>query len=224
MKQMAPIAGLSTCLILYSVIVISAWAYIGEQQQTYSIFNHFISELGSAKFSDYHLVYNIGLICSAIGFGYFTRGIAAYTDTRLNRVGIRLGVLSAVLCVGVGLVNEDYRIPHLILALGFFSTAAGAVAVFSWSILKEQQNPFPRYTAIHGFLIPVLFLIFMSMPKDLMAVKRDAGPLFVRPDIWWLPFFEWLIFVALTSWIAIVSIKMLHLQRLEGHLAVNTPQ
>lgn len=212
MRQIAPYAGLLTCVTLYTVIAVAAWAYIGEQQQTYSVFNHFISELGSAKFSHHYRIYNIGLICSAIGFGVFAYGMSAYSTTRMSQWGVRLGVLASLLCIGVGLVHEDYRVPHLILALSFFAMAALAVGLFSWSIWNEQQHPFPRYTAVHGFLVPILFLVFMSMPKDLLAVKRDAGPLFVRPEIWWLPFFEWVIFMALTSWIVLISVKMLHLR------------
>lgn len=229
MKQIAPIAGLFTCFVLYVVIVIAAWSYVGEQQQTYSIFNHFISELGSPKFSHHYLVYNIGLIFSAIGFGLFAKGLGTYSTTRLSQRGARMGVLAAMLCVGVGLVPEDYRVPHLILALSFFTMAAVAVGIFSWDIWRTPSNPFPKYFAIHGATVPLLFVVFMTMPKDLMAVKRDAGPLFVRPDIWWLPFFEWLIFVALTSWMAWLSIKMLQMRRSEqfdsvvANGAVGTP-
>lgn len=213
MKRIAPVAGLLTCVTLYSVIIIAALAYNGQQRETYSIFNHFISELGSPKFSHHYLLYNVGLIISAICLGVFTVGWLAYANTRMSRMSVRLGVLASILCVGVGLVPEDYRVPHLILALGFFSMASCAVTMFSWSILKEQQNPFPRYTAIHGFIVPIVFALFMSMPKDLLLLKREMGHLFARPDVWYLPFFEWMVFLAMTSWITIVSIKMLHLQQ-----------
>lgn len=213
MKAMTPFAGLLTCTVLYFVIIVAAWAYNGEQNQSYSVFNHFISELGSPKFSHHYLLYNLGLICSAIGFGLFAKGLGEYSTTRLSRVGTTLGVIAAVFCVGVGLVPEDYRVPHLILALSFFTIAAIAVGVFSWNIWRDPANPFSNYLAIHGATVPLLFVVFMSMPKDLLAVKRDAGPLFERPEIWWLPFFEWMIFIALTSWMTLLSIKMLQMRR-----------
>lgn len=213
MKKIAPIAGFATCVILYTVIIIAAIPYIGQQGESYSIFNHFISELGSTRFSAQHFIYNNGIILSSLGFGLFTLGLAQYADTKTSRIAVRLGVISSLLCVGVGLVPEDNRIPHLILALSFFSLMALSTTIFSWSIWKEEANPFPKLTALHGFTIPMAFVLFMCMPKGLMAIKRDAGPLFERPEIWWLPFLEWVIFVTLTSWILVISVHMFLLQR-----------
>lgn len=213
MKKIAPIAGLATCVVLYSVIIIAAIPYVGQQGETYSVFNHFISELGSTRFSAQHFIYNNGIILSSLGFGLFTLGLAKYADTKLSRIAVVLGVISSVLCIGVGLVPEDNRVPHLILALSFFSLMALSTTIFSWSIWKEEANQFPKYTALHGFTIPVAFVLFMCMPKGLMAIKREAGPLFERPEIWWLPFLEWVIFIALTSWILVISLNMFLLQR-----------
>jgi hypothetical membrane protein len=216
MKKIAPIAGLATCLVLYSVIIITAIPYVGQQNESYSIFNHFISELGSTRFSANNLIYNYGVILAAILFGTFTFGLGAYAETKLAKVAVGLGMISSILCMGVGFVPEEHRIPHLVLALGFFSFAALATLLFSWSIWKEENNPFPKYTAIHGVLVPISFAFFMSMPKGLMLLKRAEGAMFVRPELWWLPFLEWVIFGLLTSWIFIVSIKMFQLQRERG--------
>lgn len=215
MKKIAPFAGIITCIILYTVILIAAIPYIGQQGESYSVFNHFISELGSTRFSINHFIYNNGLIISSLGFALFTIGLAAYSDTKVSKMAVRTGLVSSMFCIGVGLVPEDYRIPHLILAVSFFSLMALSTLLFSWTIWKEQSNPFPRHTAIHGFSVPFSFVLFMSMPKDLMSVKREAGPFFDRPEIWWLPFLEWVIFILLTSWILVVSIKMFQLQKIE---------
>ncbi|MBL4650476.1 MAG: DUF998 domain-containing protein [Aureispira sp.] len=213
MKKIAPIAGIITCIVLYAVIIIAAIPYIGQQGEAYSVFNHFISELGSTRFSAQHFIYNKGIIFSSLGFGLFTLGLGQYANTKTSRMAVKLGVIASLLCVGVGLVPEDNRVPHLILALGFFSLMTLSTTVFSWSIWKEKANPFPKYTAIHGFFIPIAFALFMCMPKGLMSMKRSAGSLFERPEIWWLPFLEWIIFVALTSWILVISLNMFLLQR-----------
>ena len=215
MKKIAPFAGLATCIILYSVIIIAATPYIGQQGETYSIFNHFISELGSTHFSVNHMTYNSGVIFSAIGFGLFTFGLLSYVKTPLTKIAVITGVISSFLCIGVGLVPEDYRWPHLILAFSFFCLMTISATLFSWSILKEKQNPFPKYTGIYGFFVTLFFILFLCMPKGLMAIKRTEGPFFSRPEIWWLPFMEWLIFFALTSWIFIISIKMLQFEKKE---------
>lgn len=213
LRKITPFAGIATCVVLYSVIIIAAVPFVGEQGQQYSVLNHFISELGSFKFSTNHRIYNTGLIIASVGFGLFTYGLKTYSATKYTRIGVAIGLLSSALCVGVGLVPEDYRVPHLLIALSFFSMMTVATAFFAWSIWKEQANPFPKYLAIHGFVIPIAFVLFMCMPKGLMAVKRVQGPLFERPFIWWLPFFEWLIFFALTSWIISMSIQMLKMNR-----------
>ncbi len=215
LRKLAPWAGIATCSLLYIVIIITAIPFHGQQGQSYSILNHFISELGSFNYSDYHRVYNTGLIIAACGFGIFIYGIKTYSTTKHTRNGMAVGLLSSALCVGVGLVPEDYRFPHLILALSFFSMMTVATAFFAWSIWKEKENPFPNYLAIHGFLVPISFTLFMMMPKGLMAVKRVQGAAFERPLIWWLPFLEWIIFFTFTSWIINMSIGMLRMQRAE---------
>ena len=121
-----------------------------------------------------------------------------------------IGVSSSVLCVGAGLVPEDYRIPHLIIAICFFFIMTVAAMMPAWSIWKKE-GLFSRQAALHGFTIPIFFIIFMIMPKGLMAVKRAEGAAFTRPEIWWLPFFEWCIFFTLTSWILSISIQILEI-------------
>ena len=213
LKKITPIAGVLTCIILYSVILIAAIPYVGQQGETYSFWNHFISDLGSIRFSVNHTIYNRGIVLAALGFGTFTFGLQTYVNTKVMRRGVAVGVLSACFCVGVGLVPEDYRIPHLILAVSFFSLAALAAGIVAWSIWREAENPFPRWMAIHGALVPIAFVVFMAMPKELMAKKRLEGALFDRPEIWWLPFFEWVIFLLLTTWIVFASINMWRLQQ-----------
>ena len=64
MRKIAPYAGMATCFVLYSVIFIAAIPYVGQQDESYSIFNHFISELGSTRFSANHFIYNSGIYYS----------------------------------------------------------------------------------------------------------------------------------------------------------------
>lgn len=213
MEKITPIAGLLTCFVLYTVIIIAALPYEGQQGEAYSIFNHFISELGSMRFSTNHAIYNGGLMLASVGFGLFTFGLKDYFSTKSAQIGVRIGVLSSILSLCVGLVPEDYRIPHLLLAVSFFSMMALAAGIISWNIWVEERRPFPKWVAMHGFLIPITFVLFMSMPKHLMEVKRAQGAAFDRPEIWWLPFLEWIIFVLLTSWIFIVSIQMFQMYR-----------
>ncbi len=213
MKKTAPYAGIATCLILYSVIIIAAIPYVGQQGETYSIFNHFISELGSTRFSSNHIIYNSGIVLASLGFGIFTFGFNFFSDTKLTKVSVIIGLISSFLCIGVGLVTEEHRTPHLLLAFSFFCLMTIAVSLFSYSIWREKDNPFPKHLAFHGFTVTIAFSLFLSMPKGLMLVKRAEGPLFERPEIWWLPFMEWFIFFALTSWIFLISLKMLQLDK-----------
>jgi hypothetical membrane protein len=213
MKKMTPYAGLATFSILYLVILIAAIPYQGQQGETYSIFNHFISELGSKRFSVNQFIYNAGVVVAALGFGAFTYGLRYFCKTRTAKLAVNIGVFSSILCVGVGLVSEDYRFPHLILAFTFFCMMTLAVTLFSISILREKENPFPRYLGVHGLLVPLAFAFFMAMPKHLMAAKRVEGALFERPQIWWLPFMEWCLFFVLTTWIMFISIRMFRLMR-----------
>ena len=200
--------GSLTCILLYSAILITALNYTGEQNESYSIFNHFISELGSYQISALAIVYNSGLILAAIGFLFFINAVFVYLNTNLSKIAFRIGALASFICIFVGLVSEDHRLPHLIIALVFFSLLALAILLFSLSIFFEKSNKFSIIVAFSGLLVPILFVVFLCQPIDLMHEKRIMKSAFDRPDIWLLPFFEWMMFIFFTIWILVLSIDI----------------
>lgn len=200
--------GVLTCTLLYTAILIAALSYTGEQNESYSIFNHFISELGSYKISDLAIVYNTGLILAAIGFLFFINAVFIYLTTNISKIAFRIGALASFICIFVGLVSEDHRLPHLVIALVFFSLLALAIFLFSLSIFFENNNKFSIIVAISGLLVPILYVVFLCQPIDLMHEKRIMKSAFDRPDIWLLPFFEWMMFIFFTIWIIVLSIDI----------------
>ncbi len=206
-NQIASI-GVAIPVVLLSAIILTAIPFTGQQGETYSIFNHFISELGGRRYSELHHLYNSGLIITSLGFLFFAKGLSFFSSTRLSKWAVYIGIFSAILCVFVGLIPEDIRRPHLLIALAFFSCMALSTLLYSIDIIIHQKNRFPLSAGIHGLSISALFVCFISMPKDKMIEKFEKGPLFDRPEIWYLPFFEWLVFFAFISWIVHLSIHM----------------
>ena len=58
--------GMAGCVLLAIAVTWTALSYRGKRQETYSPFNHFISELGEVGVSRQAWVFNAGLIASGI--------------------------------------------------------------------------------------------------------------------------------------------------------------
>lgn len=210
-SRTAPIAGISACFTLYSSMLASAYSFVGKRDEPFSILNCFISDLGDYSLSPNHFVFNFGVMLAGLGFGIFAYGCRGLIPTKLARFSVVTGIIASALLVGVGLVPSHHGWPHLVIALGFFSLMTLALSLYSYCIWKAPSKPLPKYTAMYGFCSPIAFIIFISMPKDLLNLEDAPGVLFEKPDFWGLAFSEWAVFFFLTTWVILVSAHLLRL-------------
>jgi len=208
-NKIAPIAGIFACLTLYSSIAISAYSFKGLQGQSFSLLNHFISDLGNFNLSSNFNLFNAGVVLAGIGFGVFAYGCDGLIHSKLAKASVVIAIIASVLLMGVGLVPTTAGPLHLIIALSFFILMTLGLALYSLCIWQTSNSPFPKSSALYGLLSPISLFIFMLMPKDLLALEEEQGALFDRPDFWGLAFSEWTVFFFLTSWVLVISYQML---------------
>lgn len=212
-NQLAPIIGLIACSIFYIAIAITLIPFKNQEGGSFSFFNHFISELGNPIYSEYHFVFNYGIMIAGFGFGVFSYCLGGLIRSKLAWFSIYMGMIASVLCIGIGIFPANQEDLHLLVAASFFSLMTIAMALYSYCILKDSKKTFPKYIAYYGFTTLVFFILLILSPKELIAVQNEQGAAFDRPEIWMVTIIEWIVFFFLTSWVILVSLHLLALKR-----------
>ncbi len=213
MLKYAPYLGLFGLFFLISSIVICAATYQGPIYE-YSIFNHFISELGDSRVSKHFYLFSLGLCLSGLCNALLVYAFGKYIDTPLSQLGVKVGIVSGVACFFVGLLPVDwFLMPHIIMALIFFITSLLTVAIFGVAIFKDQSNNIPKWLVFPSFSTTVLATIFLGLPKATIWEFMEKKMKYIRADLWWNPFFEWLVFFSLAFWLILVALFLIRVQK-----------
>lgn len=201
--HLAPLAGMLGVTIISISLLFTALTFDG--RAAYSIFNHFISELGDTRESPWYIVFCIGLFISGILNTIFITGLGLYLDSRIGNWAMRIGIVAGLASSITGLIPADEAlIPHLVAAITFFIGSLLTAALFGLAILKDE-NQMPKWMVVPSFIVSIIGIIFLVLPNELVIQFLRFDPGFVRPDFWINPFFEWLVFFSLSGWILMVS-------------------
>lgn len=201
----APISGfLSVSILLLSIIwVLSTYQ---SEQASYSIFNHFISELGHTIDSPFYLVFSIGLCLSSILFVFLLLGLSFHIDSLWARRAMRIGILSCIACFFVGVFpGNTWKYAHLAVALTFFTGSLIAVAMFGFAIYTDPKNTMSNWYIIPSLVMVVNSAIFLLLPSASVKEFLADRAAFQRPDLWLNPFFEWMVFFSMMLWMFFIS-------------------
>lgn len=204
-KAYAPIAGFLSLGIMMSCIAWVIWTYQSEQAD-YSIFNHFISELGHTIDSPFYLVFSIGLCISSLLFILLLLGLSFHIDSVWARRAMRVGVFACIACFFVGVFpGNTWKYAHLTVALTFFTGSLIAVAMFGFAIYTDPNNTMPKWHVVPSFVMVGNSAVFLSLPSDSVKEFLADRATFDRPDLWLNPFFEWMVFFSILIWMLFIS-------------------
>lgn len=200
--------GILGCAVILVCVGITIAAYVGKDGETYSLANHFISELGHRRISAQADVFNAGMVLSsallsifAIGFTLMYRGWTRWV------VGI-LGISTGISCAFVGIFPMGMLTAHLIAATIFFHSALFLVLACTGITLGLKNSPLPKWTVWPGLLTGSVFAAFVLWPSDLIREWIRDPAHFVRPALWWQAVFEWACFFSIILWLLIVAVWM----------------
>ena len=209
MKKHYAWSGVVGPLIIGLGIIISALAYSGNQGQSYSFLNHFVSELGEIDVSDLATVFNGGLILGGICNLAFMIYLASQFSGWIRYPLALLGA-AAALCgtlVGVFPMNDLDR--HIFVALGFFNLGLLVALIYSLIFLFKKDHPFPRWLAVPGMLNTAAFFIFNNFPPQFEEgiEFRDgmAGLFSNRPALIPLAVMEWIVILGILIWFLLLG-------------------
>jgi len=191
--------------------LISALAYRGRDGERYSLFNHFISELGEVGVSQLAWVFNLGLIlCGALllvcgtGLGLLIPGLWA-------KLALFSGVLTSIAVAAVGVFPMNKINAHIRAATAYFRMGLVMVILYTIAIFTQPEPPIlPRAIGLVG--LPAIcayafFLLYMhAVSRTGQAVLSPA--LVARPRFWTMTIAEWMIFWTTVPWLFAVAMGL----------------
>ncbi len=208
--HLAPIYGFVSILFLIFTMIFAACTFDG-YCHSYSIFNHFISELGDTDQSPFYWVFSLGLCISGPLNILLIIALANHLDNRLSHMAKSVGIVSGMAGFFVGVFPADIlMIPHLVAAIVFFVGTLLAVGLFGVAIFLDNKNKMAKWYAVPSFFTSLTGIIFLGLPNQLVREFLFAKQEFSRPEFWINPFFEWLVFFSLVVWIVLIAHHLYH--------------
>jgi hypothetical membrane protein len=195
-----PLWGIVGSAIGLIFILGSQIPYTGGEGEPFSMFNHFVSELGEYGVSEWALVFNIGMILAGITFVPFMIGLGLHLDNVISKIAGAVGVFSALSISLVGIYPMNYIEEHTLWAMSFFLSGMVMVALWTLAILIQKEARIPRLFSIGGIINFVIFFLFLYGPWE--SVTDIAN----RPEIWMVPTLEWGIYFAIIGYLLVMAV------------------
>jgi hypothetical membrane protein len=205
-------AGLLGVALATLGILTSALAYTGRQGEPYSMANHFVSELGEVGVSEASVAFNGGIFLAGLAFLVFMVGLAAHFGGWFRFLFGIAGVITAVSGALVGVFPMNNLGPHIVVAMTFFNAGMGTMALVSVYALVSRKSPFPRWFALPGVVVTVIFALFLYLPQP----QESSGDLAEatirllenRPDVWLVAILEWAVIGSVVAWVGLASLYL----------------
>ena len=194
--------------------LIAAGAYIGKDNERYSVLNHFISELGEVGVSQRAWAFNLGLLLAGVCLLPGSISLGLILPGTLAKIAMIFGVICAISLSFVGLFPMNKEKAHGRAAMTYFRTGLLMVILFSLAIAFQpaDERVISPWFSLFGLLPIGAFSAFLVLIGR--AVRESgADPLAAdsesRPRVMVLAVVEWLIFISETAWflLSIIRIK-----------------
>ena len=198
-----------TILILGSLI--TAIPYRGKEGESYSILNHFISELGEVGVSTLAPVFNTSLILGGLILVIYVTGLGLYIHTKKAYIATAFGIFSCISCSLLGVFPTNNPSIHDALADSFFYSGLVATTLFTLGIIFDRENRVSKWLAVPAIITVAGFASFLMIPEaaSLTRVQSLHPHRFTRPDIWPTTISEWSVFISGIAWFVLTSVYLM---------------
>lgn len=202
--KIAAYAGLVGCTAIIMCTFITAWEF-KEAGESYSLLNHFISELGHTKRSAHFWVFNSGLIFGGAFMIFFALGIRLGFTGKFRDFLSVMAFIAAISCSLVGVFPVDDFENHVAVALSFFGMGLVTILIVTTLTIMGKTPALPKFSIVPGAITALAFAGFLLSLSDLSRSWVEDPDNFVRPAIWHKPILEWVCFFSMLGWIIMVS-------------------
>lgn len=172
---------------------------------SFSIFDHYVSDLGTPDRSILAPVFNGSLVAGGLLLALFLYSLGSRIGNAWGRWAGRMGILMGACCSLVGLVTAEHLEIHLPMAIAFFVTGIFVVALFSVAIHVDGRN-MSLGLLVAGSITVAAFAAFLAQlywRTTWIEVGRNIAP----PAIRLAMLLEWIAFVSIHAWIVAIACR-----------------
>lgn len=183
--------------------------YSGHNGEAYSVFNHFVSELGEIGISEAAMLFNVGLVLAGIAFIPFMIGLGLYLDSRfyVAKLAAAVGVFSSIAIIFVGIFPMNFIAQHRLSALSFFFSGMIMTGLWMIAILLQRTPRVHKLISLVGLVNVVVFAAFIFGNYGTYDIYVD------RPPFWWTTTLEWAIYFAIIGFLLLMALYICRRER-----------
>ncbi len=205
-RRLTIIPGFVGAAVITLGALITAFPYIGGQGQTYSPFNHFVSELGHTQESELAALFNLALIIGGLLYGIFMIGVGLRFTGIMRYVIAIGGALAGIAGALVGVYPMDVDLQtHGQVALAFFEGSLVLLIIFSLYVAFAPQTAYPRWLALVALPMIISNAVFVYIVLT-GGENALAAPTSGRADFWLTTVSEWGVIIFLLMWVTVIAI------------------
>ena len=193
-----PMWGIIGSIIGLVFILTPQLFYTGTMGEPFSMFNHYVSELGELGVSEFAMMFNVGLMLAGIFFIPFMFGLGLYLDNIVGKIAAIVGAFSALSIYLVGIYPMNDATMHGITAISFFLSGLVMTVLWSFAILAQKEVKIPKILSLGGFINAAIFALFLYGPWESFST--------VRPDFSMRVTLEWAIYFAIVGYLFVLAL------------------
>lgn len=209
--------GWAGSLIILAGCFLSALPYRDRDGEKYSLFNHFISELGEVGVSERARVFNTGMVLGGLLFLPFIASIGWTLSGLWAVLGTAAGIVAAGASVFVGIYSMERLEPHRKAAMTFFRAGLLTIILFTVAVFLQpsSQRVIPILVNVIGMLAIAAYAAFLVIVSHKTNKKGEQNYILdpsvnkTRPRFWITAFLEWTLFFATIAWFLCVSLVLI---------------
>jgi hypothetical membrane protein len=179
--------------------------YTGSMGEPFSMFNHYVSELGELGVSEFAMMFNLGLMLAGLFFIPFMFGLGLYLENIVGKIAALVGAFSALSIYLVGIYPMNNVVMHGITAISFFLSGLIMTVLWAFAILAQKNVKIPKVFSLGGFINASIFALFLYGPWE--------GTGAVRPEFSMRVTLEWAIYFAIVSYMLILALYVWRRER-----------
>ena len=205
--------GLCGSLFIMFTMLVTGLVYRGKQGEKYSVFNHYISELGEVGVSQWALLFNLGLIVGGLVLIPFLVGMGMALANIWGILALIAGIWTSLSCMAVGFFPMNKIAAHYWVATSYFRSGLVTVFLFSVAIFAQSAEfeIIPKISNLAGLLSVVCYAGFLLMAgnnkqeKEITDKVFDQATQIERPGFRRTTILEWAVFFSTILWFLILA-------------------
>ena len=215
-RRIAYSTGFVGAIIISLGSLLAGLKYREADGEAFSIFNHFVSELGHTVNSQGALLFNAALVIGSLCLGIHLYCLALNFKGAFRKRLRLTAIIGSLFGMLVGFFPMNVSLIHYTAAAIFFLALTLYIGAFTVYMGRTPQNPFHRSLLVVGIVMLASVIVFMingtvSFLQGNLLIMQAANE---RPAFTFTTTSEWVALAALLLWVLLTSTHLLNAKNL----------